>query len=211
MVVFRLKLLDCLKCSPNKTCQIFDESETTVNYRAMRDFSIKAAVNMRKLGLNEGDVISVLFSNTTFAAPIIFGSIINGSIFYPILNRKNIFDVEGMEFHLKTFKPKMIVVEQFSENYQEIVEVIRKIGIQCRVLVLTLNNTDHIDSVFCAKQMLFKPISESDEHDFLNKIKSSSKLSDDDTISMIETSGSTGTPKIYPLNGHNFHIMEKTW
>lgn len=211
MVVFRLKLLDCLKCNPNKICQIFDEDQTTVNYRTMRDFSITTAVNLRKLGLIEGDVISVLFSNTTFAAPIIFGCILNGSIFYPILNRKNVFDVEGMEFHLKTFKPKIIVLEQFSENYREIVEVIRKIGIQCRVLVLTLNNTDHIDSVFCAKQMLFNPISESDKHEFLNEIELSKKISDDDTISMIETSGSTGTPKIYPLNGHNFHTMELTW
>lgn len=135
--------------------------------------------------------------NSKFVAPIVFGCILNGSIFYPMMNRQSAFDADGIEFHLAMFKPKVLVVEQFAENVPDILDIIQKIQLKCKLFIL-LDHSANND---------IREISDADAQQCRKQLRSSS-LNNDHIVAMIETSGSTGIAKIYPMNGHYFNSME---
>jgi acyl-coenzyme A synthetase/AMP-(fatty) acid ligase len=210
--VFRARIFDNLQSNPEKIFQISDDEGTEMTYEELKSHSIRVALNLRRLDIKEGDVISVLLKNSTYVAPIIIGCILNGSIFNPLTHAIR-FDSNWFAMHLSAVHPKLVIMEQFAENYQDMLSLVEDMKINCRVFLLNHHdeNLTDIKSELLAKHQIWND--EDEEKYFIKNIlqQSHHKIDNNSLVALIPSSGTTGKPKLIQWNGKHAYRAGTFW
>jgi acyl-CoA synthetase (AMP-forming)/AMP-acid ligase II len=134
-VSFRDHVINSFKATPEKIFQISDDEGTSLTYKETEALSMTIARNLTKFGVKHGDVVAVLMHNSTYAAPIAFGCIINGITLAPFLFRQGITP-ERLQKSLNIAKPKAIIVEEFVEETEMIMQAISDMGLDCKIFTV---------------------------------------------------------------------------
>lgn len=74
-------LLYCFDQRPNKVAHFYPDEEKQVTYGELKQISIRVAENLRKLGLKPGDIVSVVCTNNSKLAAIVFGCALSGVLY----------------------------------------------------------------------------------------------------------------------------------
>lgn len=69
----------CLSQHPEKVAQIFVDDGSSMTYEALRVASVRVALNLQKLGIKQGDVVSIMCYNNKNVWSLLLGCIFNGA------------------------------------------------------------------------------------------------------------------------------------
>lgn len=203
--VFRRRIFDNILKSPDKLFQISDDEGIELTYGELKSCSIRVALNLRALGVGEGDVISVLLNNSSYVCPIVIGIILNGSIFNPLTHCIK-FDTNWFGMHLSAVQPKLVIMEQFAENYQDMLSLVEELKINCRIFLL-----NHHDKNLRNAEELMAKLRDDEEEYFIENILKSPKIDNNSLIALIPSSGTTGVAKLIEMNGLHSHRISTIW
>jgi acyl-coenzyme A synthetase/AMP-(fatty) acid ligase len=210
--VFRARIFDNLQSTPKRIFQISDDEGTEMTYEELKSYSIRVAMNLRRLDIKEGDVISVLLKNSTYVAPIIIGCMLNGSIFNPLTHQIR-FDSNWFGMHLSAVHPKLVIMEQFAENYQDMLSLVEEMKINCRIFLLNHHdeNLTDVKSELLEKHQKWND--EDEERYFIENILQTShnKIDNNSILALIPSSGTTGKPKLIQWNGKHAYGAGSFW
>lgn len=104
-----------LSAQPMKVAQICHEDGHEMrNWEVLRD-SVRASLNIRDLGLVEGDVLGFVAYNTRNVAAVIFGALING---FPVSTVNPMFDANDVAHMFGITRPKVVVCDV--ANYEQV-------------------------------------------------------------------------------------------
>jgi acyl-coenzyme A synthetase/AMP-(fatty) acid ligase len=132
---FREHILKSFRSTPDEVFQISDDEDTKLTFKQTELFSIRVAQNLKKFGVEKDDVVAVLLHNSTYAAPLVFGCFLNGTAVNPLLFRQGI-SVEGLTQSLNITRPKVLILEEFVEHTQIIIQTIAEIGLDCKIFTV---------------------------------------------------------------------------
>lgn len=158
-LTFRECLIQSFKATPDKVFQISDDEGTKLTYRETELMSIRIAQNLSKFGVQRGDIVAILMPNSTYAAPIAVGCILNGIALAPFLFRQGITP-EGLKISLNISKPKALILEEFVDDAEMIVQVISDIGLDCKVFTVGTDKKFCSPNIFPLCELLIETLEE---------------------------------------------------
>ncbi len=174
-----------------RTFIYYGEENLSLTFNEFNQITNSIGHNLRSLGINKGDRISVFLKNPLVTAMVMFGIWKTGAVFCPIN-----FNYKGqlLTYQIKDTNPKALVVER--ELIPLLNEVKGEFG-ALNVVVYTPKEKDHdyrssLKSIFLDK--FYSEIS----FEEMTKGKTSNldtNLQYMDTANIIYTSGTTGPPK----------------
>ncbi len=174
-----------------RTFIYYGEEDLRLTFNEFNQITNSIGHNLRSLGINKGDRISVFLKNPLVTAMVMFGIWKTGAVFCPIN-----FNYKGqlLTYQIKDTNPKAIVIER--ELIPLLNEVKGEVG-ALNVVVYTPKEKDHdyrssLKSIFLDK--FYSEIS----FEEMTKGKTSNldtNLQYMDTANIIYTSGTTGPPK----------------
>lgn len=132
---FQEIVLNCLRSTPERNFQISDDEETKLTFAEAGLLSIRVAQNLQRFGVQSGEVVSVLLKNSTYAAPIVIGCILLGAPVNPLICRLGI-NVEWIKTIIATTRPKVILLEEYTEHAELIAQTTKEMGLECKVFVM---------------------------------------------------------------------------
>jgi acyl-CoA synthetase (AMP-forming)/AMP-acid ligase II len=135
VVSFRDHVINSFKTTPEKIFQISDDEGTSLTYKETEALSMAIARNLTKFGVKHGDVVTMMMPNSTYVAPIAFGCFLNGIAVAPFTFRQGITP-EGLENSLNIAKPKAIILEDFVEEAEMIMQVVSDMGLDCKIFTV---------------------------------------------------------------------------
>lgn len=124
-------LITALRRSPNVVGQISHEDGYEMkNWEILRD-SIRVAINLRALGLKEGDVLGFAAGNSKSLAAVVFGALLNG---IPLHTLDPTFCVQEITHMYKITKPKIVVCDDI--NYCHVKDALEVLGNSAPIYVI---------------------------------------------------------------------------
>ena len=138
-LTFREHILEGLRRSPNKTFQISDDEDTNFSFQETELLTIRAAQNLKKLGFEKGEVISLVMPNSSYAAPFVYGCLLSGIAVNPVHFGNELSAIE-IKKAFGVSKPKAIVLERplknFSADLEMIMQVVDEMGLGCKIFTV---------------------------------------------------------------------------
>lgn len=132
---FRETLIKSFRANPNKVFQISHDEGTKLTFKEVEKLAVTIGRNLKKFGLKKGDVVSTLMPNSTYVAPIAFGCFLNGIALAPFNFRQGIAR-ETLQNAFNIAKPKAIIVEEFVEQIEVILQVINDMELDCKIFTV---------------------------------------------------------------------------
>lgn len=115
-------LLKALSANPYDVAQIcHEDGHEMKNWELIRD-SVRVCLNLRELGLREGEVIGAVARNGRNIAPVFFGAWLNGNAvcpLHPTFEKQEI--IQGFEI----IQPKLVICDE--ENFQDVQSALREL------------------------------------------------------------------------------------
>lgn len=127
------------------------------NWEILRD-SVRAALSLRQLGLNEGDVLGLAASNSRHIASIVFGALINGN---PVSTVNPHFGLDDVANIFGITQPKVVFCDE--GNYRDVKGALEQLNNPSSIYVFT--DEEAVDEGYLSVQELFKAHPE--EQDFV--------------------------------------------
>lgn len=116
-------LLKALSSNPRAVAQIcHEDGHETKNWEIIRD-SVRVCLNLRDLGLREGEVIGAVVRHGRNIASVFFGMWLNGNAICPLLHTCETQDLIHM---LGITEPKLVICDK--ENYTDVKSALRELG-----------------------------------------------------------------------------------
>lgn len=108
-----------------------DDGHEMKNWEILRD-SVRAALNLRKFGLKEGDVLGFAATNSRHVSSIVFGALING---YPLSTVNSQFEVADVAHTFSITEPKVVFCDE--SNYKHVKGALMQLNNPSPVYVFT--------------------------------------------------------------------------
>lgn len=156
---FRETLLTKLQSTPEKVFQISDDEGTSLTYSEAAVLSIRIAQNLKRFGVQQGDVVAVLAHNSTYLAPIVFGCAMIEAPVNSIMSKQG-FDVECMKITFALTKPKVIILEDSENCFQHVMETVKAIGFKYQIFLMNSNERSLCKNVFNFCELLMETFNE---------------------------------------------------
>lgn len=113
---------NCLSRAPQMVGTICHEDGFEMrNWEILRD-SVRVALNLRDLGLQEGDVLGFSAGNTRHVAPVVFGAMLNGN---PVGSVDPSFEKTDIKRTFKITRPKLVVCD--NTNYHHVKQALSEL------------------------------------------------------------------------------------
>lgn len=130
-------LLTSLSHNSSDVGQICHDDGSEMKNSEIFQHSIRAALNLKDLGLKEGDIIGIAAKNSKFLAPIVIGAFTIGT---PINTLDVLFVKEDIAHIFKITIPKIVLCDK--ENYEEVVKALEMIQLSIQVYIFCELNED---------------------------------------------------------------------
>ena len=161
-LTFREEVLNCLTEKPEKVFQISDDEGTELTFDETKTLSIRVAQNLKRFGVGKGDVVAVLMNNSTYVAPIVFGSIFLGAPLNPLVYGKGV-TIDWVKHVFNTTKPKVFIMEQGMDAVEVLSETVKSLGFECTIFLVKPQSEIQFSDVHSYEELI-KPTG--DEENF---------------------------------------------
>lgn len=180
-------ILNCLKRTPNRILQIFDENGAQLTCDELRLQAIRIAQNLTKLGIGKGDVVAFNCTNSEHIYALLNGCIFIGAL---ISSMSVMHDENDLRHFWSITEPKFVFCD--TEVYVKTVNVLRSMENNATVCTLI----ERIDDVlFVDDVMATTGIEESFE---------AIKLKGNSLLCLSSSSGTTGPAKAVCVSQSTF-------
>lgn len=152
-VSFREIILNRLRSTPDKIFQISEDDGTELTYTQIELMSIRVAQNLKLFGVNAGDVVTTFVNNSSLVAPLVFGSFLLGASINPISGKTGL-NFEWITAVFEANKPKVIIMEDCLEYIVELIEIARKLKLDCKIFISGESRTNCYANVFHTCELL---------------------------------------------------------
>lgn len=174
-----------LAAHPKNVQQINDTENTSLTNEEVLSMSTKVALSLLELGLTSRDFIGIMASNTTYAMPVVFGSLFINVPCHPI---DPTFSREAIAYSWSKTKPKVIFCD--GSVYEIVKEVLKDLDLSSEVYILNnhIEGAKKVQDLFVdrgLKERFFQP----------REIENG-----DQTAVVLCSSGSTGLSKAVTLS-----------
>lgn len=173
-------VLKTLEKSPKRVIQISYDDGSEMTGEELRVKIIRVAQNLRKLGIGDGDVVSVVCNNSMELMAYINGIIQLGAIVNPMSVDHSKDDLLQM---FKDTQPKLVLSD--AKAYEKIENVLNELGLSSPIY----NTYGEIDGALSADELL-KPTGEEENYQNTKFNNPTSKI-----LSILPSSGTTGPSK----------------
>lgn len=170
-------VITALSAKPQGVGQIcHEDGHQMKNWQILRD-SVRAALNLRDLGMQEGDVLGFVAANTRNVAPVIFGALINKN---PLGTVNPILKCDDIAHMFEITRPKLVVCDE--DNYKEVKRALRQLNNPAAIYVFNVGEEDNeqMGAEYLSVRELLKPHAE--EVDFQWVYKCNKMSSGQDTF-----------------------------
>lgn len=158
-VTFRGIILNRLRSTPDKIFQISDDEGTELTYSQIELMSIRVAQNLKFFGVKAGDVVTTFVNNSSMVAPIVFGTFLLGASINPISSKTGM-NFEWIKAVFEANKPKAIIMEECLDYVEELIEIARKLKLDCKIFTSGENSSTCYANVFHTCELLKETLNE---------------------------------------------------
>lgn len=120
-----------LKRNPNNVAQINADDGVTLTFGQILINSIRIAENLRKIGLQKGNIVSLISRNNSDVASILFGSLMMG---LSVSTLDPSFQTEDFHHMFKITKPKLIFCEP--HNFGYVKQALTLVGVSPKIIII---------------------------------------------------------------------------
>lgn len=181
------QILQSLEKNPDNLSEIHHDLNLKIYNSDIRNQSIRVAQNLMRLGVEKGDVITLILRSSPILGPIFYGSILIGAPVNPLDGGLDAIDI-GSKIEL--IKPKIII---FDEEFSVCVKsVLKTISYEC-ILVCNGKSQENCLSI----KDLFKETGL--ENEFIPPDLDTKTT----VLGYLCSSGTTGSSKLITLSQHN--------
>jgi acyl-coenzyme A synthetase/AMP-(fatty) acid ligase len=170
-----------LKKKPDRVLQISSGDDSVLSAEDLLISSIRIAQNLKKIGVNRDDVVSIISHQSHLATQVIHGCIVLGAIINPLDGSFSVEDIRGI---YQQTKPKLIICDQ--ENIPKLRKALSNVQFTYKIYT-----TSRRPSLFIRACTL---LTQTDEENNFTHLKFS-QPSDEKILAIICSSGTSGSPK----------------
>lgn len=154
-------VINALSARPDGIAQIcHEDGHESKNWEILRD-TVRAAISLHGLGLNEGDVLGFAAANSRHVAPIVFAALTNG---YPVGTVNPNFVLPDVAHGFGITQPKIVFCD--SSNYHHVKGALMQLNNPAPIYVFDENVADKSIGVeYLSVRELLKP--QPEEIDFV--------------------------------------------
>ncbi|XP_073842173.1 probable 4-coumarate--CoA ligase 1 [Musca autumnalis] len=171
---------------PDHIIQVCHQSGKQFTNKEMAEMSTRAAVQFRKLKMEQTDVVGICAGNSDYIAPIFYGVLFSGLC---LSSSDPSFNVKGLKHVYSLTKPKIIFCD--GEVYSKVRQALRDCELEETIIYTVRNHIDGVPSV-----MEFLDVSIGDEEYRISPLKHGG-LQD---AFYVCTSGTTDLPKVLRMS-----------
>lgn len=177
-------VLSSLKAEPDRIIQISHDEGTELTCKEFLSLTIRAAQNLTKIGLKQGDVVGFLAKNSTKLAPLIHGCILNGLPINPVYPDSKKADIVRM---FRITEPKVVFCD--SNALLNLKKSIFELNFRPKIFTMV----EEVDGFPFVEEIFEK--TDEDKFELLQLVEGSNAI-----LSILSTSGTTGDFKAACLN-----------
>lgn len=144
------EILKKLEETPERVLNICHDDETSMTCNETRLSSIRIAQNITRLGFQQGDVVGIMCSNSTFLPSVVYGCL---SIGLPINPLDTGFKKDDVKHIFEQTKPKLVICD--SDVYETVKLSLDEMGNDATIITMRepINGVTYIDELLSATEV----------------------------------------------------------
>lgn len=148
-------IVNSLSKAPDNVGQIYHENgHEMFNWEILRN-SVRASLNLRDLGLKEGDVLGFAAGNSRHVASLVFGAMLNG---IPVGTLDPTFELSDIRHMFGITQPKIVFCDEV--NYQDVKSALDELQNPAQIYVFDDADPETVSHEWRSAMQLIAPHSE---------------------------------------------------
>lgn len=141
------EILKTLQETPERILNICHDDETSMTCHETRLSSIRVAQNLTRFGLQQGDIIGIMCTNSTYLPPVLFGCLMIGAPINPIDTG---YKKEDIKLMFGQTQPKAVICD--GHVYEAVKLSLDELGNDALIITMRepINGVIYIDELLSA-------------------------------------------------------------